>query len=440
MLLEVPLAGYSSHWTFRGSRTFGTWADEKPWLREGGLCVIRIEGAAVGDLLIPSICRAVHGSNGGESRLDIRRVEVGGRASTPVRALLREFELDPAISPFEARDKIRTCLLDRSLLLVFVESAYVEPNDWEEVVSLLEYYHKSANPIRLSAIVLDGRGIVSSEPVCDFLNGRPTHHVLSNVSAMIEESSLWPAYLHHRAAWEAGGSLSYAMSLASELELGTSCDDESIELALQKHANMRLANHSGRSQLYDLVGLGERGVQQDQTRLRRLKAELFALNLLWRPPSMNSLHVVPWAARALLELRGLPRTQVWALRHYLVCAPLAGEILSLCLQFESQIQTRLHGRQDQSKISDKTIANQDRFKSGSDDFVVYPSAFPALPTREDDVWAFASLGENLKSCPSSAVPDLYWHTLWLRNAIAHGHYVGWHHVRMALRMLRYFDT
>jgi hypothetical protein len=257
---------------------------------------------------------------------------------------------------------------------------------------------------------------------------------------MVEDSSLWPAYLHHRAAWEAGGSLSYAMSIASELELCTSCDDESVEQALQAHANMCLANHSGRQLLYELVGLGARGIRLNQAQLRSLKAELFALNLLWRPPSMNSMHVVPWAARALLALDTLPKTQKWALRHYLVCSPLAGEVMSLCLQFESQIQTKLHGRQDQSKISSKTISNQDRFKSGLDNFVVYPSAFPALPTSGDDVWAFASLGENLNSCPSNAVPDLYWHTLNLRNAIAHGHYVGWHHVHMALRMLRYFDT
>lgn len=440
MLLEVPLAGYSSQWTFRGSRTFSTWTEAKPWSREGGLCVIRAESGEVGDLIIPSICRAVHGSNGGESRLDIRRVEVGGEAGTPIRALLREFELDPAISPFEARDKIRTCLLDRSFLLVFVESAPVGANDWEEIVSLLEYYRKSTSPVRLSAVVVDVRGIVSSEPVCDFLNGRPTHNVLSDVSSMIEESPLWPAYLHHRAAWEAGGSLSYAMSLASELELGASCDDESVERTLQAHANMRLANHSVRHPLYDLVGLGAGAARHDQARVRSLQAELFAVNLLWRPPSMNSLHVVPWAARALLALPGLPKKQVWALRHHLVCAPLAGEILSLCLQFESQIQTRLHGRQDRRNIQTETIENQNRFKSGFDDFVVYPSAFPASPTSEDDIWAFASLGQNLMSCPSGAVPDLYWHTLRLRNAIAHGHYVGWHHVRKALRMLRYFDT
>jgi hypothetical protein len=155
---------------------------------------------------------------------------------------------------------------------------------------------------------------------------------------------------------------------------------------------------------------------------------------------MNSFHIVPWAARALLAIPGLPKDQVWTLRHHLVCAPIAGEILSLCLQFESQIQTKLYGRQDPSKVPDKAIENQDRFKSGDDDFVIYPSAFPASPTSNDDIWAFASLGESLCSCPAKAVPDLYWNTLRLRNAIAHGHYVGWHHVSKALKMLRYFDT
>ena len=440
MLLEISVAGYTSHWTFRGSRTFSTWAEARPWLREGGLCIVRTESAQVGDLLIPSICRAVHGANGGDSRLDIRRLEVGGQAGTPTRALLREFELDPTISPFEARDKIRSCLLDRSFLFVFIEAAPVDPNDWEEIVSLLEYYRKSTNPVFLSAVVIDGRGAIRSEPICDFLNGRPTHHVLSDASSTMDEGRLWPAYLHHRAAWEAGGCLSYAMSLGSSLALRNAGDDEDVEVALQKHANEHLAGHAGRQLLYEQAGLGVGGERPDQGRLRSLQAELFALNLLWRPPSMNSLHVVPWAARALLAIPRIPKKQVWALRHHLVCAPMAGEILSLCLQFESQIQTKLHGRQDRNKISTQTVANQDRFRSGGDDFVIYPRAFPALPNTTDDVWAFASLGESLKSCPTVAVPDLYWQTLRLRNAIAHGHYVGWSHIRKALRMLRYFDT
>lgn len=440
MQLEITIAGYASNWTFRGSSAFSTWTEAKPWSHEGGLCVIRTECADVADLVIPSVRRAVHGANSGEARLDVRRLEVGGQAGTPTQALLRDFELDPAISPFEARDKIRACLLDRSFVLVFVEVAPVDLNDWEAIVGLLEYYRKLTNPVCLSAVVIDSRGAVRSEPVCDFLNGRPTHLVLADVSSTLNEGLHWPAYLHHRAAWEAGGCLSYATSVGSELTRNAAGDDEAVEVTLQAHADDRLVGHAGRQLLCELVGLGSGGVRTNPTRLRSLQADLLAIGLMWRPPSMRSLHVVPWAARALLAMPGLPKKQIWALRHHLVCAPLAGEILSLCLQFESQIQSHLHGRQDQRKVSDKTVANHDRFKSGRDDFVVYPLAYPAPPKTVDDVWAFASMGENLSSCPTGAVPDLYWHTLRLRNAVAHGHYVGWSHVQNALRMLRYFDT
>lgn len=440
MQLEILIAGYASNWTFRGSKTFSTWAEAKPWSNEGGLCVVRTESADVADLVIPSVRRAVYGANDGEARLDVRLLEVGGEAGTPTQALLRDFELDQAISPFEAREKIRACLLDRSFVLVFVEVASVDLNDWEAIVGLLEYYRKSTNPVRLAAVVIDSRGAVRSEPICDFLNGRPTHNVLSEVSSTMDEGLHWPAYLHHRAAWEAGGCLSYAMSVGSKLTLGAVGDDEAVEEALQAHAREHLEGHAGAHLLFDLVGLRTGGAKPSQTRLRSLRADLLEMGLTWRPPSMSSFHVVPWAARALLAIPGLPGKQIWALRHHLVCAPVAGEILSLCLQFESQIQTNLHGRQDRNGLSNQTIENQDRFTSGRDDFVVYPRAFPALPNTADDIWAFASLGESLKSCPASAVPDLYWSTLRLRNAIAHGHYVGWSHIRGALRMLRYFDT
>jgi hypothetical protein len=440
VLLEIDLAGHVSHWTFRGSRTFNGWADARPWLHEGGLCVVRLESADVVNLVIPSICRAVHGANNGDSRLDIRRVEVGSHAGTPVEALLREFELDPAISPFEARDRIRSCLLDRSILLIFVETAPVSPNDWEEIVSLLEYYRKSTKPVRLCAVIVDICGTVLSEPICDFQIGRPTHHVLADVSAATSENALWSAYLHHRAAWEAGGCLGSAMALGAELDQCSLEDDEAVEVALQAYAKNRFSSHFKRQQLIELAGLGADGTRPDPDRLKSLQADLFAEKLLWRPPAMNSLHVVPWAARALLGSPGLASRQVWALRHHLVCAPLAGEILSLCLKFESQIQTKLHGRQDRSKITDGALENQERFKSGKDDFVVYPRAFPAHPNKDSDVWAFASLGESLRSCPSGAVSDPYRDTLKLRNAVAHGHYVSWHHIRKAVRLLSYFDT
>ncbi|MFM0222952.1 hypothetical protein [Paraburkholderia dipogonis] len=440
MQLDVSLAGFSSPWSFRGSRQFGAWAEAKPWLHEGGVCVIRTESAEIGSLLLPSVARFVHGINGGECRLDVRRIECGGAFGTPVQALLHDFEFDPTISPFEARDRIRSRLLDRSLLLVFTESAPVDPRDWETLVNLLEHYRKASSPVRLCVLVIDDRGVVNTEPVCDYLSGRASHPVLADTSSIGTVNTIWPSYLHHRAAWEAGGSLGYALSLTGEIEDSEAGDDEALEQGLQGHADARLASHSGRAALCELMCVGGEVDQLEPTRQQALRAELFAKGLLWRPPAMNSFHVVPWASRALLAFPSLPKKQVWSLRHQLVCSPLAAEVLSLCLKFESQIKSRLHGRQDLNKASTKTVDAHQRFKDGNDDFIVYPNAFPIRPERAEDLWAFASLGENLMSCPTKAVSDVYWNALRLRNSIAHGHYVGWRHVQWAHRMLESFDT
>lgn len=439
MHLEVSLAGFSSNWLYRGSRSFSAWAEAKPWLRDGGVCVIRTGCAGANAVVVASVTRFAHGINGGERPLDVRRIDCGDDYGTPIEALLQDFELDPTISPFGARERIGNRQLDRSLLLVFVESAPIDPGDWEKFVDLLEHYRKAAKPVRLSVVIVDSRGVVHSEPVCEYLTGRASHPLLSDTSSVIVQNLAWPSYLHHRAAWEAGGSLGYALSLDAKLEGCDIGDDEELERRLQAHADAALLGHPARQALFELAGVDRKSDNMQPLQEKSLKLDLFAKGLLWRPPSINSLHIVPWASRALLALASVPETQVWILRHQLICAPLASEILSLCLKFESQIQTKLHGRQDPGSVSQKTVDSHNRFKEGRDEFVVYPDAFPMRPERTEDLWAFASLGENLKSCPPGVVPDMYWSTLHLRNAIAHGHYVGWHHVSLARRMLESFD-
>ena len=440
MQLEVSLAGCSSNWSYLGSRRFTAWAEAKPWIFEGGVCVIRTEPDQSIGIVFSSVTRFLHGINSGERVLDVKHIECGGTQGRPIEALLSEFELSSDVSPFEARDRIANRLLDRSVILVFTERAPVDPNDWEHLVNMLEHFRKASNPVRLCAVIIDARGVVHSEPVCDFASGRPSHPVLSDASSINSTGVVWSSYLHHRIAWEAGGSLAYALSLSGEVERCALGDDEELERQLQAHAEAALQSHRGREKLFEWIGFDSGVGRVDAARRKSSATGVFATGLLWRPPAMNSFHVVPWASSALLKLPNLPRTQVWTLRHHLVCAPLAAEILSLCLKFESQIQTRLHGRQKPDCISQKMIDSHSRFKGGSDDYVIYPDAFPLRPEREEDVWAFASLGEMLKSCPQSAVPSTYWSTLWLRNAVAHGHYVGWRHVELARRMRDVFDT
>lgn len=438
MQLDLTLAGLTSPWSFRGSRTFANWAEDRPWAREGSLCVLRTEDAGVGTLMRPSIARFVHGINAGLSRLDIRDIDCGGALGTPVQAMIRDFELDPVIPAFEAFGRIEARLRDRQLLLVFQETSVVHPDDWIQLVLLLEHFRKSGKSRALAAIVIDHRGIVDVQPVCDFRSGLPSHNILAEASSVSNVEALWPAYVHHRVAWEAGGSVAYALSMGQRVATCAPGDDEGFERQLQEHAMARLQSHSSKADLEELHAIIGAAPTLTSARQATLEARLFAQHLLWRPPSLNGLHVVPWASRSLLAHAALPRKYVWAMRHQLVCAPLAGEILSLCLKFESQILVRLHGRRGTRTVSSEALNSQDRFKRGEDRFVVYPAAFPARPAEPDDAWAFASLGENLKSCTSGSRP-MYDNTRLLRNAIAHGHYVNWRHVDWARQLLESFD-
>jgi hypothetical protein len=84
--------------------------------------------------------------------------------------------------------------------------------------------------------------------------------------------------------------------------------------------------------------------------------------------------------------------------------------------------------------------NQQRFVDGQAHAMLYPQAHPARPDRDEDVWAFASLGETLNLVPSLSKDksDAYWRIAHLRNSIAHGHYVCWIHIKQATAAIRRF--
>lgn len=438
MQLDLTLAGFTSTWSFRGSRTFANWAEDRPWAREGALCVLRTEDAEIGRLVRSSIARFVHGINAGLSRLDIRDVECGGALGTPIQAMIREFELDSTIPAFEAFGRIEARLRDRQLLLVFQETSTVHADDWLQLVLLLEHFRKSGKSTALAVIVIDHRGAVDVQPICDFRSGLASHNILAETFSDSSVEALWPAYVHHRVAWEAGGSVAYALALNQRVATCAPGDDEEFERLLQEHSTARLQSHPSKADLEELYAVIGAEDSLTSARQAQLEARLFAQHLLWRPPALNSLHVVPWASRSLLAHAALPRKYVWGMRHQLVCAPLAGEILSLCLKFESQILVRLHGKRGTKTVSSEALNGQDRFKRGEDRFVVYPAAFPARPVKPDDAWAFASLGENLNSSMLRS-RSMYDNTRLLRNTIAHGHYVNWRHVEWARQLLESFD-
>ena len=430
MLVEVTLCGYTSEWEFSGAGKFQNWAMNSPWQHEGGLCVVRISAEAPFDSFLRAASKTIRGINGADRPVSIRRIECGGINGTPFQALLSALELAPSLSIFEARDSIRIRLLDRPTAFLFMESALVSPGKWEELVNLIEHYRKSSVPI--CAIIFDKRAITYSEPVCDFTVGRCVHHVFSP-NILFQQQSLWMAYAHLRIYWESAGNLGHALALSKLVESISPEDDERFEACLQQYSFSMLV-HPSFSVLKKMVSDIDLGVRSPASTIH----ELVENKLMWIPPGTQSPRVVPWAARALLRNTQLSGREVGNLRHSLVCSPLAAEILALCLQSEQDVRSRLHGKGDLIKLADKSraIENHAKYIAGMDDAIAYPNAHPSPPSRPDDVWAFASLGEVLHCSPGAAVAPLDRSILRLRNGIAHGHYVGWHQVKVALKQLQ----
>lgn len=439
MLVDVTIAGCTVAWSFPGAPAFATWLEGKPWLKEGGTCILRTGTRTFDDLLTVQLEGCIRAANGDAGRLDVHKVECGVLFGTPYQALLNLLEIEPSLGSFEAREPLKNRLRHNSAVFIFSEIEYVDAQIWAQFIFLLEHYRKADPLLRITTVILDSRGVVPGSPVFDYTSGRATHQVLSE-AAEIEDAVLWPLYLHQRICWEAGGNFEYARILDAEVFRLSSGDDEGFEVALNSVSTERLRSEIDIDMVNTYLGADRAATLRAPKHIAAVQTKLLEQRALWRPPGMRTLKLVPWLSRAILLGRGAEAASILALRHNLVCAPLAGEVLSLCLTIESGIRVQLFGRGDSQRLKAKTVDAHDNFKAGNDMHIVYPIKHPSPPQNDADVWAFASFGELLMSCPPSAVSDSFWRILKLRNGIAHGHYVAWAQVRLAAQQLRRFDA
>lgn len=366
----------------------------------------------------------------------MRVAPCGGDHAGPFASVLESLDLTPTLTPFEAREPLRIALQDRPCVFILTEAGLVAGSEWEAFVSLVEHYGKASPPIRLCVVVLDSRLSVVSEPAFDFSSGWAELRFLS-LAADADDLQLWHAYLHQRVCWEAAGSPSYASEVGESLSGIGVGDDDAVEDLLTTFAEAAARSRFDLALVGSLVVEASRR-QPDPTRQRRARDELQRLGVLWLPPPGRKLEVRPWVSRALLREPTVSESVVWALRHNLVCLPLANEVIAHCLRAEAQIRTLLHGKA-MEEAPPKSWDGLRRFTDGVDEFVHYPRGYPLPPTRREDVWAFASLGEVLWACDRGAVADLFKDTLRLRNALTHGHYVSWKHLMHAKRQANRFD-
>ena len=435
MRFEVELGGITSTWTYPGSLTFQNWLNERRWLTSGGLCVVRIEPAAR-DIAFNSIRSAAHAVHCDDGEFCVKLIPCGGTAGTPQSAMMHHFQLNG--SAVEAAESLRLSLRSARQLLVLYEQDPVDADEWERLMALSEHLSKSTKAIPLAIVVLDCRSVLSQEPTCVFQAGHADLQIFSGSTALSDDD-IWARYVYLRCWWDAGGSLEHALALWKHCSSVNPGDDENLEAKLQSYALDTVPRHAAWPKLKSRHGIVVDAQVPAQSALE-IEAEVLDARFLWRPPGLQSLHVVPLAARALLTEGLLPEPDRCSLRSALVCSPLAAECLNLCQFFETQIRSRLHGRGDLSKLPSEVNDRQRAFQDGFTEYVRYPTRHPAPPDRQQDLLAFASFGEALSTCPRQAVSDADRSVQHLRNSLAHGHYVTWWHCKLALKQLRRLDA
>ena len=384
-------------------------------------------------MLHGSICGLVRTAHGDERRLSIQRVECGGGSGTPMQALLASIELNPDLNPFEAKDLLGVRFLDRPTVFVLSEGSAVTTRAWTELAMLVDHFGKRTPGVPLCVIALDGRNALQHDPSFDFTVGRCTELLLADALGR-DDVAVWQAYLHHRCCWEAGGDPLLAQEWGDALSRCTLGNDAEVEDVLNDCVQ-KLAREVGLQEQLALIRKALDRHSQDRERARQ---ELNEHKVLWRPPGIHRQELTPWASRALLARPDLPRELVARLRHNLVCMPLASEILAHCMNAEARIRMSLEGKQVRA-ADEKVVRSFDRFRRGESPSVVYPAGHPSPPTQAQDVWHFAGLGETMTACHEPSISKL-WETVNLRNAMAHGHYVAWNHIKSARLQARRFDV
>lgn len=409
MPVAVRIAGLDWSWRTDGDANFDAWVAKRPWCAAAN--PITVQWPAADSDPSDYVRRCAYGEDSGATNLRVVSLEnvsslhdsladwIGIHIKT-TRELANRLSEDVAIRP--------TLFVARISESVACESALELASD------VVEFCSKNGRMSPAFTLV-HGRDQSPMRGTCRFDRGWP-----SGLRAKcLEDSHAWNAYLHLRVAWEVQGELDDATSFEhveslTGVRIG---DDESFERALNNFAVNSFRMLTDDEQLaWKRYATTPREDRPSTVRGRRVD-----FGGMFTP--------FPWLTRALLVTCRQMRIPVRWMRQDLVCRPLVEQILMIC--FNAEARMRAFMQNDPATLpNDDAIAAYNRYsEGGSLESRMYPLDHPAKPVGP---WDFASMGSTLKHVKSpSSVRSAFQQAMFLRNAVAHGHYVGWGAVSQA---------
>ena len=236
--------------------------------------------------------------------------------------------------------------------------------------------------------------------------------------------SAWSAYLHHRIAWEAAGDIDRAIALDSMVAGNGTGDDAAFEAVLNCHAGEILAELGLRPT--DCLDAVIRWLRGQDALIAGGQREI----LTWRPQG-TTRYLKPYIARAILTdpSVAVPPDLRDSTRFATVCQPLVGCLFSCTLEIEYRQRAKFSGGVIPTLagglFEEEARGHHWRFLNCPDhiDRLLYPSTSGLCPLDPNDWVAFLSYGQVVPGSEDKR-------TVWLRNALAHGHPASWYGVEL----------
>jgi hypothetical protein len=404
-----------------------SWLQSVPWVETGGIRVIKTADHTLVPILAETLTRT---SRACDPSGWLRIYEsLDNPACSLSCAMTQMVSGTPAeLNARKLRDRISDVLADHPCIFLIKGERGTARKMYEEASALEDQISKTEVRYPLVIVFFDNAG----EPMFprddfDLTVGYPIETTLAGMTQT--DSEVWGRYLHARTAWEVAGNLDEAQSalgpMVNELQ---KFDDDALERTFNHYASQRAARLPGdHGTLFGeyMDQLGQ--YLQPSLTLKLAVIRLIRKGILWRPPERSSPVPTPWYARHLL-LTGVSVDIQPLLRHAVLCGPLAREILGACFDVEAQERTAYWKKRMQNSANSETTDEcEGKYKDFLDQrhwsaFSFYPKDCPAIPNQS---WHFASFGQFFDGLPSDARTDARRQMVRVRNAIAHGHYVGW---------------
>ncbi|MBY0229613.1 MAG: hypothetical protein K2W96_10065 [Gemmataceae bacterium] len=415
MNVPLTLAGHLANWRFRSSQDFDNWLNSRPWNDRGGVRVLRLGAASLGDLMARAVRRAVRGHDDGERDIHVPILPFPKGGGTPLQVLQQAVDMPGSGGRPEQLRQVVGGLRAYPSVAVVLPPESAPPAGWaKSAAALVDELRKFDEEARATFVLLDTAAHPLSMDPFDFTVGGPSDAVLAS------EAALWRAYAHARLAWETAGDAARAQRWDEQGFARLGVSDDALEDLLS-----RMSEEDWKRLPVAVQGqVREHLKRLFQRPAPKLPAELAAHGAFWRPVGDQDARPSPWLARALLRL-GLAGEAAFYLRGSLVCAPLAHEVLGRC--FDLEARERAAGWANRGTMPPPPDAS-DRYRKfeegqASSGAQFYPKGCPARPA---DAWAFTVFGEFLASLPFDRTRSNFTNGLrTLRNALAHGHYISW---------------